>query len=341
MARKLRNLGEQRVVITGASSGIGLATAWFAARRGARVLLASRSGVDLERIVDTLGRAGYRAAHAVADVADPEQVEAIARKAEEAFGGFDIWVNNAAVTIYGRLLDIPVEDERRLFAVNYWGCVYGCRTAVSRLAETGGGLINVGSVASHRALSFQGTYSASKHALKAYTEALRAELEEDGVPVTVSLIQPGSVNTPYPQHARNYLDAEASLPSPAYDPDVVARAIGACIERPTRDVVIGGVGAWPLLGLSRVAPRAMDLLAEHGLGAAQTTRARPRTVEDGLYDPPTREGDVRGDATGPILRHSLSAAAGFHPTRTLAVLAAAGLGAGVLARTFRPAPGPG
>src|SRR3989337_1540454 len=127
---KLKPIDEQVIVITGASSGIGLVTAKMAARRGAKVVLAARNERDLVSAVDQIRREGGSAVHQPADVAEVEQVEAIAQLAVREFGRIDTWVNNAAVAVYGRIMDLSVADMHRQFEVNYWGQVYGSRAAV-------------------------------------------------------------------------------------------------------------------------------------------------------------------------------------------------------------------
>src|SRR5207237_3691332 len=139
---------------------------------------------------------------------------------------------NAGVSVYGKLMDVPLADLRQLFETNFWGVVYGSRVACEYLRMRGGALINIGSTLSDRAIALQGIYSASKHAVKGFTDALRMELEEQGAPVSVTLIQPTSINTPFPRHAKNYMEAEATLPPPVYAPDVVADAILHCAENP-------------------------------------------------------------------------------------------------------------
>ena len=201
MKLRLKPLSDQVIVITGASSGIGLATAEMAADAGARVILSSRNEEDLLDAVNRIRQNGGRAFHIVADVADPEAVEAIAALAIEQFGALDTWVNNAGVGMYGKLTETPLRDKRRLFDVDFWGVVHGCRTAVRHLRAGGGAIINVGSVASDRAAPLVGIYSAAKHAVKGYTDALRMELEHDGLPISVSLVKPRpstrrSSNTP-------------------------------------------------------------------------------------------------------------------------------------------------
>lgn len=156
-------LHEQVIVITGASSGIGLVTARQAARRGARVVVVARNEHDLERAVANIRRSGGRAVHVVADVSDPEQVERVAAAAVAEFGRIDAWVNNAAVSMYGRIMDLSIEDMRRQMDVNYWGQVYGSRVAVQHLRARGGALINVASALADRAIPLQGNYCAAKH----------------------------------------------------------------------------------------------------------------------------------------------------------------------------------
>ena len=224
---KPKRLRDQVIVITGASSGIGLATARMAAARGARVVLTSRNERDLRVAVEEIDARGGRATHVVADVAIPEEMDRVADIAIREFGGFDTWVNNAGISIYGKLTDVPMEDKKRLFDTNFWGVVNGCRTAVRHFANRGGTIINIGSIVSDRAIPLQGMYSASKHAVLGYTDALRMELEHDRLPITVTLVKPASIDTPFIEHARNYMPDAPTLPPPVYAPEVVARAICA------------------------------------------------------------------------------------------------------------------
>lgn len=325
MSVSLRKLSEQVMVITGASSGIGLTTAKMAAKRGARVVLASRDEEGLRRAVEEIRAAGGEAAFVVADVGDLAAVQGIADTAVREFGGFDTWVNNAGVSVYGKILEVPVEDARRVFETNYWGVVNGSIVAVPHLQERGGALINVGSVLSDRAVPLQGHYSASKHAVKGFTDALRMELEKDGVPVAVTLIKPSAIDTPYPEHARNYMESEPQTPPPVYSPEEVARTILECAERPKREVTVGG-GGRVLSAMGHLAPRLMDRSMEATMFSAQKTdRPRRPGRTDALYRPEPGSGRERGGYPGHVMRSSLYTRAALHPGRTLLGLSVLGL----------------
>jgi len=236
----LKPLDQQVIVITGASSGIGLATVEAAAKQGARLVLAARSGQALQEICQKINDAGGKAVYVIADVGRREQVEHVAEVALQKFGRIDTWINDAGGSIYGRLDEVSDEDNRRLFDTNFWGVVYGSLAALPHLKTNGGALINVGSEVSEAVVPLQGMYSASKHAVKGLTDALRVEIEEiDGAPVSITLIQPTAVNTPFPQHARNYMDQEPRLPTPQIDPKDVAEAILKAAVKPERSVKVG------------------------------------------------------------------------------------------------------
>ncbi len=188
MAVHLKPVEDQVIVITGASSGIGLATAEAAAAAGAKVVLTSRSGGALAEVEGRIRDAGGEAIHVVADVGDRDQLQGVADAAIARFGGFDSWVNNAGVGIYGRLDQVSDEDNRKLFETNFWGLTYGSFIAVAHLRGKGGAIVNLGSVASDTALPLQGMYAASKHAIKGFTDTLRMELEEEGAPIFVNLM---------------------------------------------------------------------------------------------------------------------------------------------------------
>lgn len=300
---KPKRLRDQVMVITGASSGIGLATARLAASRGARVVLTSRNERDLRVAVEEINVRGGRATHVVADVAVGEEMDRVADVAVREFGAFDTWVNNAGISIYGRLTDVPMDDKRRLFETNFWGVVNGCRTAVRHFTDRGGTIINIGSVVSERAVPLQGMYSASKHAVLGYTDALRMELEHDGLPIQVTLVKPASINTPFIEHARNYMPEAPMFPPPVYAPEVVAQAILRCAERRTREVTVGGGGRM-ITAIGRLAPRTTDRLMERTLYDQQKDKSGMVQSLDSLYRP-TRDGLASGPYDGHVRTSSL------------------------------------
>lgn len=242
MKPTLKPLDQQVVVITGASSGIGLATARRLGQRGASLVLAARNAEALAGIAEDLRGYGVRVEHVEADVGVEADVRRIAEVAVEKFGGFDTWINDAGTSIYGKQWDTPIEDARRLFDTNYWGVVYGSLEAVTHLRERGGALITVGSVLSDFSIPEQGTYCASKHAVKGFTNALREEVVGAKLPISVTLIKPSAIATPFPEHAASYMDSPGKLPPPLYAPELVADAIMHACEHRVRELTVGSAG---------------------------------------------------------------------------------------------------
>ncbi len=293
----LKPLHEQVMVITGASSGIGLATAEMAARKGVRLVLAARSSHALREIVSRINENGGEAIAVCCDVSDREQVEELARRAVNRFGRIDTWVNNAGVSIYGRLDEVSEEDSRRLFETNFWGVYHGSMVALPYLQESHGALINVGSEVSEAVIPLQGMYTASKHAVKGLTDALRVELiEVDQAPISITLIQPTAVNTPFPQHARNYMPLEPKLPEPQIDPEQVATAILKAAGTPTRAKKVG-YRAKMNTAVAKFAPRIGERMAA-GYYREQQYHEPPRDAEGALYRPSERT-TVVGTSRGP------------------------------------------
>ena len=313
MARSHKPLADQVVVITGASSGIGLTTARMAAKAGARVVLAARSTDVLARIA---GEIGSRAVHVTADVGRREDVQAIADTAIATFGGFDTWVNVAGLTVYGPLREISDEDHERLIRTNMWGPIYGSLVAVEHLRKQGGALVNVGSIASDLAFPFQGLYATSKHAVKGFTDTLRMELIAEGAPVSVTLVKPASIDTPLPQRARNYMDREPTLPPPIYPPEEVANAILHAAVHPQRDIIVGGGGKLFVMG-KEFAPGAYDELAPAII--ALQKRAEPPRRPAGTLQRPGNAGQVRGDPPIYVMRTSAYTRASLHPLASTAI----------------------
>ena len=244
MKVQLKPLDEQVVVITGATSGIGRQAAVRFGKAGAKVVAVARNAEALADVVREITTAGGTAASAVADVADYDQLKTAADFAVNEYGRIDTWVNNAGVGMYTRILDTPIDDDRRLFETNFWGIVHGSRIAVPYLIQAGGGaLINLGSEVSDVSIPVQGMYATSKHAVMGFTDALRDEVLHDELPVSVTLIKPAAINTPFPIHAKNNLDHDATLPSPVYAVDLVADQILHAAVYGGRELYAGG-GAW-------------------------------------------------------------------------------------------------
>jgi short-subunit dehydrogenase len=236
---RLKRLSDQVIVITGATSGIGLTTARMAAARGAKVVLAARGEEALEQLEDQLRQRGAEALAVPTDVGRKDEVHALAQAALKRFGRIDTWINNAGISIFGRAEEVSEEDNHRLFQTNFWGVVNGSLEAVKHLKKDGGALINLGSELSEVAVPLQGMYAASKHAVKGYTDALRMELEHDRLPISVTLVKPAAIDTMFSVHAKNYMDVEPKLPAPVYPPEMVAEAILDAAQHPKRDVFVG------------------------------------------------------------------------------------------------------
>ena len=290
MAVKLKKLADQVIVITGASSGIGLATAEAAAKQGAKLVLAARSEKTLSEIVQRLG-ADTEAVAVPCDVSDRRQVERVAEMAITRFGRIDTWVNDAGLGLYGRLDEVSEADSRRLFDVNFWGVVNGSLAALPHLKRNGGALINVGSEVSEAYVPLLGMYTATKHAVKGFTDALRVEIEDvDQAPVSITLIQPTAVDTPFPQHARNYLAQEAKLPTPMIEPAKVAEAIRDAAVNPTRDKRVG-LMAKVNTTMATLIPGLADKMAAKQVDKLHADMP-PRKPEGALNQPSEAMGDA-------------------------------------------------
>jgi len=293
MALKLKPLNEQVIVITGASSGIGLCTAESAAKQGAKVVLAARSAATLDEIVTRIRSAGGEAMAVECDVANRVQVQQVADTAVGQFGRIDTWVNNAGLAIYGRLEEVSDTDNHRLMDVNFWGVVNGSLTALPFLRANGGALINVGSEVSEAVAPMLGMYATTKHAVKGFTDALRIEVEQlDKAPVSITLIQPTAVNTPFDEHARNYMEKEPNLPTPMIDPQQVADAILGAATKPTRHVKVGMMSKVNTFAANNL-PGVADRMSAKQVEKLQ--RDEPAQKPEGTLNIPGESGRIHGN----------------------------------------------
>jgi short-subunit dehydrogenase len=323
MKPKLKSLPAQVIVITGASSGIGLVTARLAARQGATLVLAARDQNVLEELCDEIDPSHDRVLPVATDVSCWEDVKMLGAKALQRFGRFDTWINNAGGSVYGRIRDVPLEDEFKVFATNYWGTVYGCRVATEHLCFHGGAIINIGSVASDLAIPLQAAYSASKHAIKAYTDSLRAEVQKDHLPISVTLIKPAAIDTPFFHHAKSYLDGEPIEPSPMYAPELVARAILRAAQFPLRDIFVGGTA--PIASaLGRSTPTLGDILLNSIMFSGQTSRRKPHPGDHRVLERASGILSERGSYPGTyVLKRSIYTEVAKRPALKLLIAVAA------------------
>jgi short-subunit dehydrogenase len=300
MTPSLKPVSEQVMVITGASSGIGLATARAAAKRGAKLALGARSQETLDSVVEELRSYNAEVINVRTDVSRRDDLEQLANRALIEFGRIDTWVNNAGVSIYGRLDEVSEDDSRRLFDVNFWGVVNGSLVALPHLKRSRGALINVGSEVSDAVVPLQGMYSASKHAVKGFTDALRVEVEEvDEAAVSITLIQPTAADTPFPEHARNYMKREPKLPTPQIEPERVAEAILRAASKPTRHVRVG-VLAKVNSAAARLVPRLGDKIS--AMHANRQHYDEPPRAPEGTLDKAGESGRTHG--SGPRAERS-------------------------------------
>lgn len=329
MRIKLKPLHEQTMVITGASSGIGLAIAWRASQSGARVILLARNSETLEEVCEEINQQGGWADYVVADVGVHEQVREAVDTIIERHGGFDTWVNDAGVGLYGKLGEITDEDHQQLFQINYWGVVFGSTEAMRHLRHKGGALINIGSISGDVPAPVLSAYTATKHAVKGFTNSLRLETKHDNTPVSVTLIKPSGIHTPFGQHASNYMDNRSQVPPPVYHPDLVAQAVMHAATHPIRDITVGGAGGM-MIWFTRLMPALADAVYSRlYFHTALDKKSPSRSGPDALYKP-GGTADMLGDQDAFIRQHSLYTKAQTTPWVKPA-LATAGTVAAVLA----------
>ncbi len=232
-------------VITGASSGIGRATALAFARAGANVVLAARKREALEDVADECRGFAVQALPLPTDVSDEFQVRELARRAIQWFGWVDVWVNNAGVAAYGRTEDLPPRVVRRVFETNVLGCVYAMQAILPHFKEEKEGVIvNVASMVGKAGIAYMGAYVASKHALVGLADSVRQEIMlEDGAGISVCTVMPASIDTPFFQHAANFTGRQVKPVGPVYHPEEVARTILECVQNPQREVYVGKIGS--------------------------------------------------------------------------------------------------
>lgn len=318
-----KKISDSVIVITGASSGIGRATALELARHGATLVLTARREEALKDLARECTQIGGRALAAPANVTDEEEVNGVARKALDNYGKLDVWINDAAVNLIGRFEDTPLKAYRKVIDTNLFGYIHGARAALPVFREQGSGMIiNVASAAGKTGQPFASAYTASNYAIVGLSDSLRMELSDEPN-IHVCTVLPGSIDTPLFQHAANYSGRAVQPMPPVYRAEDVADAIVRLIERPRREIVVGGT------------PRAMTF--SPSLASGLTDKLVTKQVQKAQFQdravPPT-EGNVFKSMAGHETVSGGWPTKGLGrklPTAALVVgIAALGIGASVL-----------
>ena len=309
----------KRIVITGASSGIGAATAVAFAERGARLMLAARGQDGLEAIADRCRAAGGEAVVRVVDVTDAGAVARLATEAREQLGGIDVWFSNVGVGVVGRYEDVPIAEHAQVIATNLVGHMNDAHAVLPIfLAQDHGIFINMISVGGFVATPYAAAYSASKFGLRGFSEALRGELSKRPH-IHVCDVYPTFVDTPGIDHAANYTGAALSLPPGSLAPATVAKAVVRLADHPRNTTAIGA----PALALKVSQFLVPNLAAAMMNGFMDSWSGKAAPGEDGsgtLFDPPAAPSGIEGGRRHPERRRKAATAAGVGAAVGLAVV---------------------
>ena len=277
----------QVVVVTGASGGIGRATAKAFGARGAHVALLARGEAGLAGAAVDVRAGGGVALEIPTDVADPDQVEAAAALTEETFGPIDVWANVAFTSVFSPFAEITAQEYKRVTEVSYLGYVYGTMAALRRMRPRDTGtIVQVGSALAYRGIPLQSAYCGAKHAIQGFHESLRCELLHDNSNVHVTMVQMPAVNTPQFSWVLSRLPNQAQPVPPIYQPEVAARGVLYAADHPQRREYWVGASTVGTLIANAVAPGLLDrYLARTGFASQQTDRVRPADAPVNLWDP--------------------------------------------------------
>ncbi|MEW6369798.1 MAG: SDR family oxidoreductase [Pseudomonadota bacterium] len=305
-----------RVVITGASSGIGAATAIAFAREGAMLVLAARGKEGLDDVARQCRDAGGSAEVRVVDVTDAEAVAAFAREAREILGEIDLWFSDVGIGVVGKYPEVPLEDHRRVIEANLLGHMHDAHAVLPVFLEQGHGIwVNMISFGGFVASPYSAAYAASKYGLRGFSEALRAELQ-DHSHIHVCDVYPTFVDTPGFRHAGNYTGAKLSYPPGTLTPEKVADAIVRLAEQPRSTTVIGAPAT--LMKLSELAAPLPAMLMGRFLDAWSKRADRAADTAGALYAPQRGASGIHSGQRRPDQQ------------RNTALMVGAGLAIGVL-----------
>lgn len=294
---------EENVVITGASAGVGRATAHAFAKRGANVGLIARGTGGLDAACKEVESLGGHAFAIPADVADAKQVENAAAQLEAKFGPIDIWVNDAMTTVFSPFREITAEEFKRATEVTYLGTVYGTMSALRRMIPRNRGVIvQVGSALAYRAIPLQAPYCGAKHAIRGFTDSVRSELIHDGSNIHITMVQLPALNTPQFNWCRTRLPRHPQPVPPIFQPEVAAEAIVWAALHRRRELNVGA-STDKAIWANKFAPGTLDwYLARNGYDAQQTSDPVDPNRPDNLFEPlpgdPGTHGIFDAEASG-------------------------------------------
>jgi NAD(P)-dependent dehydrogenase (short-subunit alcohol dehydrogenase family) len=274
------------IVITGASAGVGRATAQAFAREGARIGLIARGRAGLKGAQRDVEALGGEALILPLDVADAAAVEKAAAQVEKKFGAIDVWVNNAMASVFSPIKEMTPEEYKRVTEVTYLGYVYGTLAALRRMLRRDRGIIiQVGSALAYRGIPLQSAYCAAKHAVQGFVDSLRCELIHDNSHVRVSMIEMPALNTPQFGWVKSRLSRKAQPVPPIFQPEVAAEAIVYASHNPRREIYVGMPTVAAIIG-NKIAPGPLDhYLARTGYDAQQYDGPEDRHRPDNLWEP--------------------------------------------------------
>jgi short-subunit dehydrogenase len=323
----------QAVVVTGASGGVGRATAHAFAKRGARVALLARGEEGLDEARREVEALGGEALVIPTDVADADQVESAARGAEERFGGIDTWVNDAMATVFATFTSTSAEEFKRATEVTYLGAVYGTMAALKRMVPRDTGtVVQVGSALSYRAIPLQAAYCGAKFGIRGFTDSVRTELMHEGSGVWITMVQLPALNTPQFSWCRTKLPQHPQPVPPIFQPEVAAEAVYFAAHQRRREIYCG----WPVVKAivgNKLAPRLADWYLSRNGFDSQQVRGEPVSPDrpDNLFDPVPDKAATHGRFDEQARGRSAQFWASAHrPILAAALLGVAGAAAGLL-----------